>query len=381
MSGRILVLEPSKVGNQHITLIDRYLEAIRAGAEGPVEFWCAASLWAHVDSDLKPGLRHRRVPVIDPSRRRFLAKIPLEVLVTLWAILRKRREDVLLITCLFSPALFLVEWACRLLRPHNVHVVLHGELEALVDPTISPKITGFGYWCRKWWAQRSENSRLGLVCIAPFIRARLLALPSARLRADRVQVLTMPINTPADTQSTGDRAQRPRPKVCFVGYRSRMKGFDIFQRLAAARPEFDWLAIGGGFVENLSQGDKTPLERTEDFRAAISDCDIALYPYEAGYDLSMSAAVLDAISAGVHVLASPRGCFLALSEELGTEIIQCHDGVEALNAALDQWLAKGVRADYRQRIARSGFGQASLNAQMQAFLNPSSLSGEMEAAR
>ena len=373
---RIIVLEPSKVGTQHITLINPYLEAAVSVTGRSVEFWCAPSLWANVSERIKPSVRHRAIPVIDPSSRRFLIKIPLEVLVTLWAILRKKRDDVLLVTCLFSPALYLVALACQILRPQSVHVVLHSEVEAVADAALSPKITGYGYWMRRFWQRCLCHRTPNLVVIDSFIRTRMLELSESRLQPERLRVLTMPISLPSDEDmKAGTTRHRDTPRVCFIGYRTRLKGFNKFAYMAAARTDFCWRAIGGGIVEDMATGEVTTLDRAEDFGLAVSSCDIALFPYEAGYDVSMSAAVLDAISSGLHVIASPRGCFVALSEVFGEEILQCAEGTEEMNKALDKWLTmahRPTRSDYVHKIATSRFCQSNLNREMRDLLNANS---------
>jgi glycosyltransferase involved in cell wall biosynthesis len=371
-ASRLIILEPSKVGTQHITLIASYLRAAVATGDRPVEMWCAASMWDSLPSCLTSEVRHRQIPVIDPSSRRFLVKIPLEVLVTLWAILRKGRNDILLITCLFSPALYQVTRIIRWLRPSSVFVVLHSEIEAVVDKTLSPRFTGYGYWIRRFWQRCLDYDTPGLVVIDRFIRDRLLTLPEGCLRPERLNVLTMPISVAerdADTKVAGRK--RVKPKACFVGFRSRLKGFDEFAEMAAKRDDFAWLAIGGGIVEDMATGEITPLECPEDFAHALSACDVAVFPYRAGYEVSMSAAVLDALSVGLHVIASPRGCFEALSEALGEDLVQCADGADEMNDALNRWLALTEHPDQAavsRRIAASRFSQSNLNEEMRTLV-------------
>lgn len=369
---RLIILEPSKVGTQHMTLIAPYLEATLASGDRPVEMWCASSLWDSLPSRLTRDVRHRKIPVIDPSSRQFLVKVPLELLVTLWATFRKGRDDILLITCLFSPALYYFAIVIRWLRPSSVFVVLHGEIEAVVDKTLSPKITGYGYWIRRFWQRCLHRDTPGLVVIDRFIRDRLFSLSEGRLRPERLTVLTMPISvSERDPRKEGTGRRGGKPKACFVGFRSRLKGFDEFTEMATKRDDFAWLAIGGGIAEDMSTGEITRFDRPGDFAHALSACDVAVFPYQAGYDLSMSAAVLDAISVGLHVIASRRGCFEALSQALGEDFIQCANGAEEMNEALNRWLALTEHPDHAEvsrRVASSRFSQANLNEEMRALI-------------
>lgn len=370
----MIVLEPSKVGAQHITLINPYLEAAIIASARPVEFWCAASMWKNVASELKLEITHHEVPVVDPISRQFWLKIPVEIFVTLWVLFRKRPDDILLITCLFSPTLYVLSRLCGILRPRNVYVVLHGETEALFDCSISSKITGYGYWFRKFWKNFQKDNFLQLIVIEEFIKTKLLSNSDGKLTEDCLHVLNMPVQMISQNFELVSRV-RDRPKVCFIGYRSPLKGFDVFSQLAVNHPEFTWLAIGEGQIFDLLTHETTMLMNSDSFQTAISGCDIAVFPYKAGYEASLSAALLDALSCGLHIIASPRGCFLAVRDVLGYDCIQCADGPKEISAALCAWWQNRHDAgfsDLSDRIGTSRFSQTKLNSQMRALVEVSS---------
>lgn len=371
---RIILLEPSKVGAQHITLINPYLEAAIVASDRPVEFWCAASMWRNVAPELKLNISHHKVPVVDPVSRQFWLKIPVEIIVTLWVLVRKRPDDILLITCLFSPTLYIFSRLCGMLDSRNVYVVLHGETEALFDISISPKLTGYGYWFRKFWTDFQKVKNIQLIVIDEFIKSKLLTKSVGQLTDDCLHVLNMPIKILSQNLKLASRV-RERPKVCFIGYRSPLKGFDVFSQLAVNHPEFTWLAIGEGQIFDLVTDETTKLMNPDSFQTAISECDIAVFPYKAGYDASLSAALLDALSCGLHVIASPRGCFLAVRDVLGYDCIQCVEGPKEISAALYAWRQNWKNEgffDFSDRIGRSKFSQAKLNSQMKALVEVSS---------
>ena len=110
---RLILLEPSKVGHQHATLIAGYARALVSASDAlpdqpKVEAWVSRSVFDNLPQDLQSRIHHRNLPVMDPVKRRLARKSALEFATTLWSILRKRREDIMVVTCLLSPALYLL---------------------------------------------------------------------------------------------------------------------------------------------------------------------------------------------------------------------------------------------------------------------------------
>lgn len=370
----VVVLEPSKLGPQHITLIEAYLVALRSldlPARGVGLVYAAhPTSFAALSGDLRAGLVHRPVDVIDADARRWVAKALLEVRVVASAIRRLGPRDVLIVTCVTAPALLILETLSRLIGRRRVVVVLHSELEALFDPTLrSPR--SWGFWSHRWSRLRRRGSRLGVAVIAGFVRDALAGSGIAALAPDQVEVLTFPVGptaVPAVTALTAVPAATPTavpanglPRVAFIGYKTRMKGFEIFveaaRRLATAGLVFD--VVGAGGIETIPAGTRRPYGPGE-FIGEVGASAVAFFPYEQGYDASMSAAALDALSTGVHLLATRRGCFKAIERELGPETITLVDTVdEAVERLADPaFIARAAagKAERRERLAEFGFG-------------------------
>lgn len=344
---RLSVLEPSKVRNQHITLLAGLAEA---GAALPAErrgsFIAHASLLGAMSPAALVGWSRVRIPVMDPERRRLVRKSLLEAVVVCWRMIRLKRDEVLLVTCLLPPALIIVELFKRLLPRRHVVVMLHGEIEGMFEPDRQHR-GSFGYYIKRWLELRRKNSTLRLSVIDDFIADEMERSFAASVRRRDIHVIPHPITVIA--QPTAVDPDSPL-RACFIGFRTKFKGFPVFERLAAATPGVVFEAIGGGFVEAVPGGASRPLDDTSDYMAAIAASDVAIFPYLGGYRASLSAAALDAVSAGVHIIASRRGFFVALQNTFGGEFVTLFDDERELRALMAD--RQRIRALRRTRPAR-----------------------------
>ena len=95
---RFIFLEPSKVGSQHITLIEGYLrallssDAVRRTFE--LVFWASDSTAAALSSTTRGAIRHVSIPVMNAEKRRLIRKTCVECYVVVRCLLSMRRGDV-----------------------------------------------------------------------------------------------------------------------------------------------------------------------------------------------------------------------------------------------------------------------------------------------
>lgn len=369
---RFILLEPSKVGPQHITLIEGYLRALHATGlqQRGVELWyrAAESSFAALAPEVQTFVRHQPIKVINPERRQWVRKIAQEFGSVRSAVRSLRPRDQLLITCLSSPTLLLVEATQGMLRRRQVTVVLHSELEALFDPN-QRSWKSWGLWAFLWSRIRDVSSRLQLAVIASFIQTALTHHDAERFAGTRI--LPFPVLPfPAQEHAANGAAH----VAMFIGYRTRFKGFDRFARWADGRfPHLEFRTVGAGQVERLLDGDTRPIDPAIGFLGEVAKASVAVFPYSDGYAASLSAAMLDALSTGVHVLATRRACFTALHDELGPDFITLFDtdaeaeAILADTAFLDR-IRSGAAAR-RARLADSSFGQKATEAAFAAMLD------------
>jgi hypothetical protein len=377
---RFYFLEPSKVGSQHITLIEGWLRALassdRIASSHDLVFCASASTYAHLSDDLRSKLHHKQVPVMAPERRRLVRKSLLEFYVVMRALMRLRPADVLFVSCVLPTTLLMLELANRVLRRSGLFVSLHGEIEGLFDPSMR-KVRNYGFWAHHWMRLRRSGSTLRLVVIDDFIKQILLQSFPGKLDAAQIVVAYHPV-TAINTASAAPA--QSQADACFIGYRTKFKGFDQYAQLADALPDRYFVAIGGGKVEGVPGGARAALTGNADYMAAIGGCTTAVFPYVGGYTCSLSAAVLDALSAGAHVLATPRACFVGLAEHFGADVVTLYTTQDEAKALLgdSRWLAdrQAGRPERLQRLDSSRYGMASVRQCFENILQAMAPAGQ-----
>jgi hypothetical protein len=366
---RFIFIEPSKVGSQHITLIEGYLRALIASAVLSRTFdliFCAAdSTAAALSAGTRAAIKHVSIPVMDPEKRRLIRKTCVESYVVIRYLLRMRRGDVLFVSCVLPTTLLFLEACNWLLRRRGFFVELHGEIEGLFDKSMQ-RPSSFGFWVLQWMRLRRRGSTLSLVVIDDFIKARLLAEFPGKLQESEIFVVHIPM-LPWPAASALARPE-PVPSACFIGYRTRLKGFDQFVQLSSLVPGVDFVAIGGGKVEHVTSSRSAPIGGSEGYMHAIAQCSVALFPYVAGYNCSLSAAAVDALSAGVYMLASDRACFVSLEQYFGAEILTiCRSTADMAALLTDaRWLEE-KRGAQERRLERLKVSKYSLDAVRSSF--------------
>ena len=348
---RLFFVEASKVGTQHISLIDGYLQAIASSSKIKQTFdivvRCHDTLYSELGQDTQHNFAHESIPVIDPNTRRFVPKILLEVWVVLQTILRARKNDIVFVSCVMPTALWMIEGLTQILR-RRVFVMLHGEVEGFYDKQKS-SFKNYGYWSKRWIQLRRSSSKLYLVVLDKFIRDRLLKDFPYKIRPEQIFTIHHPITFLANP----NEISRPVPRACFIGYRTGFKGYEDFESIARELTAIEFVAIGGGKLEHVPSGQFATLKELGGYLPAIADCDVAIFPYVGGYTASLSAAALDALSAGIHIIATDRPFFTGLAEQFGPEVITICSNTDQIRQLLNDsnWVAR-QRESRGSRLAR-----------------------------
>lgn len=359
---KFFLLEPSKVGNQHITLIQGYISALRSSdwIRSRFHLTVAASQETirALGSSLRDGTSTEIVPVIDPNKRRMVRKTILEFLVVFRYLRRLRDADRLLVTCVMPTSLCLVELASFFIRRRGAFVVLHSEVEGLVSLGLQ-KPWRYEYWATVWLRLRRSQSELSLVVLDDFIKHRLLATAPEKLREEKIVVLHHPVLA----TSVSPYVDSQKRAVCFIGYRTRFKGFDQFQRLATMHTDLEFYAIGAGRAEVIPTGHTIELRTTEDYMRAIAACSVAVFPYSSGYCASLSAAAIDALALGLVILCLDRPFFRSLAATFGPDHVRVCESIDEMASELREICSDfqaGGRSDRLQRVERSKYGLVAL---------------------
>ncbi len=317
------------------------------------------------------------IKVTDPEKRRWIRKGMEEVREVLRTVETLGPDDLLLVTCLTAPALMLLEALNHRLPRGRVIAVLHSELEALFDPGLrSPR--SWGFWAYRWFRMRRPGSNLGLAVIASYIRDRLEAAFPTTFPAGAIRVLPFPI-----VKVDARPVSQSMPRVSFVGYKTRFKGFPEFEALArrmqVAGLQAQFVTVGAGQVESAIDGTSRPFDPQAGFLGELASSAVAVFPYQQGYSVTMSAAAIDAIAAGLRLLATPLPCFAALQEAFGSDQVQLAQTVDEMAAILSSSGYLDEPADARiarmARISESEFGQGSIQAAFRAWIDEAGAGG------
>jgi hypothetical protein len=264
----------------------------------------------------KEGLTCKIISVMDPHKRRLFRKSLLE----LWNIIKlsfgSNSEDIIIVSCLLPTTLFLLEIFNKFFGFSNIYLLLHGELEGLFNKEVQG-IKSYGYWVKFWIRIRSCSSKLNLLVMDDFIRDLILREFPHKIDPSKLDIIHHPIFSIKNEVNSTDM-------VCFIGYKTRDKGFSFFEKESSTFRNLNFVAIGGGQFENLSTGDVEFLADSSEYLDRIGSCVVAVFPYEKNYNCTLSAAALDALSTGVHIIATDRPFFLSLAEYFGDEVISIY---------------------------------------------------------
>jgi glycosyltransferase involved in cell wall biosynthesis len=361
---RFYFIEPSKVDNYHITLIEGYLRAICASenlaANRELVVRLSESTFARLSSDLQHSIRNVQIPVVSQDKRQLVRKTLVEFYVVMKHLVVAKANDIVFVSSLIPTTLLLLEIVNRVWRK-PVFVVVHGEVEAIFGPR--PRgLQTFAYWAYSWFAVRSISSTIRLVVIAEFIREKIHQAFPRKLPLNQIWVVPHPITA----MDAPPAPQAGATSLCFIGHRTSNKGFDVFLELSKRHPELCFVAIGGGYVEDLGKAKTSPISDSSDYLREISRCAVAVFPYTGGYSCSLSAAVLDALSAGVHILATARACFLSLAADFGPDFVTIYESpadIDRLIARSD-WLEERRSGQLRRLslLEKSNYGLDAVRA-------------------
>lgn len=361
---RLILLEASKVKNQHSTLMDGILRAYNWGGfvqnVGVPTVYAHQSLVENLSDEARSVASFRDIKVMDPQRRRLLRKSILEFVVVLSALWKlDAKKEYLLVTTLLPSAGIFVEIAKWLFPHKKMAVMIHGEIEGVLDSS-RQKLGSYGLYMRIWFKIRAFHSKLDIAVIDDFIAETALRIFPRAVNANNIFVIPMVVET-------SDYNGKPAgvPKCCFIGFRTPIKGHGHFVHLCAKVPDVAFFTIGGGVQKDERTGKETPLPSHAEFVSAISACDIAVFPYLGGYTCSLSAAATDAIAAGTHLLTTDRPCFGALAREFGPATVTiCNNFEEMLQFLQDNKRLEVLRNARPQRLSMipdSRYGLASVS--------------------
>lgn len=330
---KLAIIEPSKTGVEHLSFNDAMLQGLKARPQVTVRLYCSDS---HAIA-LAAGVPWVKLPVISITRRAFFRKLAVEFIALVYSLLRARfwgAERIVLLS-VFTPLLCALPALARLTGTKPL-VVLHGELDGLLDPR-RRRPTSYGYWIKRFFDHRMYK-RLRCVVLGSGIRQRLAEIyPDVTEHTIAIEHPIVPV-PPA-------RDHRRRIAVATFGIATRDR-FGRFYAAVAALPaehrprithvgmvDAELYAEFHQTIEFLSRPD-CPLSKA-DYEAAASRVNCAVSLYErSDYRLRVSGAMLDALRAGARLVSLSNAYAIDLQRD-GFDV-QVATSIEEVLNLLDQ---------------------------------------------
>jgi hypothetical protein len=128
-----------------------------------------------------------------------------------------------------------------------------------------------------------------------------------------------------------------------------------------------FIAIGNGKVENISDRTVRRINDKNDYLDEISKCTVAVFPYTSGYNCSLSAAALDALSTGIHIIALDRPFFRNLELCFGKDVITVKSSIDELSSLLLDPAYEHKQEGRLSRINRLTSSKYSITAVQESF--------------
>lgn len=302
---KFILIEPSKTDAEHLTfnasVISEFLRRFP-------EQVCLAASPSHFEALGSPAVNLCRLPIVSIVQRRFLSKVLVEAIAIVKAFWRARRSGVqhAVVLSVFPP---LFSWLSLVARWFGIPttLILHGELEGLVDPT-RQRITSFGYWVKRFFAN-GHFRQLQCFVLSEGIHQRLITMyPDA---ASYVGWGNHPVPQPDFPEVTQRDITFATVGVATVKKHDGL--FRQFSRLVKSGQRGAHVGMTEPHLYRQFKQDVTffcepgsHLNQAE-FVAALKRVKNAVFPYSTtSYRMTVSGAMLDAIGCGCNVVCPPN---------------------------------------------------------------------------
>lgn len=378
----ILFVEPSKVGTQHITLIEGYLLAainfLNSNSSKVIAYLSKSTI-----KELKINHKNfvpKEIKVMNPEKRNLLLKSILEFFVTLNIILKAEKNQLIIVTCMLPTSLLALEFFMKFFRikRNKLYVCLHGEIEFLLNKRILNPLR-IGFWSNLWFKLRNKNSNIKLILLDEFIKEKLLVKFPNKLKESSLFVLPFPLSVIRSAKELSPNNEISKPtnklKICFIGYKTEQKRYDRFEILSEIMTEYEFFYIGDGVCKNLSNNQISYFSSKNDYINSIRMMDFAVFPYNSGgYNLSMSAAMLDALFNGLIIISTDLGCARGLNKKYFDRVI-FYKTYEELNLDFNNCIQRNAvninnrKNTFLQKIKTSNYSVDSISNQIAILYN------------
>ena len=368
MKNKFFLIEPSKVANQHITLIEGFLKAIKLSQriqdKFDITFYASDATYRWLPNNIFSQINCKKIFVMDSKKRWLILKTLVEVF-QVHSLFRKiKKNDFVIVTCLLPTSLLIIEFT-NIFFKKKLHVVLHGEIEGIFNQSQN-KFKSIGYWSSAWIKYRPNDSLIKLIVLDDFIKERLVQYVPVKLSINDIYVLHHPISNFIPINQDHNYPIK-KPNICFIGFRTMNKGYESFVKMSKMCPEYNFLAIGDNKVEFLGDNSIEHVNSEKGFLENISICDVAIFPYIGGYSCSLSAAAMDALSLGIPILALELPFFINLEKYFGVDVVKTFPSADDLLIELKNYNFESSAKRKSKRLEALNNSKFSLELISQSF--------------
>jgi len=300
---QLAIIEPSKTGAEHASFNMAVTAAVHALLGDKVRLYASASQFRM----LNINIAWTRIPVISITRRSFVKKALVETVALGYSLINARLHGYrnALLLSIFPPLLNMLP-LLEQLTGVRTHVVLHGELDGLLDLK-RQRMTSYGYWVKRFF-DRKRYKKAGCIVLGSGIQRRL-----AEYYPDtdtRMLSVNHPIN-----RGTASGIKKDIPFATF-GIATMERFADLYERISSLSDETRPQLVHIGMCEEklfhrfrhvvrfLCEPGKSLTITEYEEAASRVQCALSLYA-SSDYRLRVSAAMLDALGAGAQLLALP----------------------------------------------------------------------------
>lgn len=300
---KVSIIEANKKGAEHLSFNNQVLKNMFREEDVYYLFTsiCHSSKLTFLSG--KNNINLFKIPVYSILKRNFILKFCIEFFSTLYALIRSKikKADVVIFTSVFPPLLPVISIISRLLSL-NVRIILHGELEGLLQVE-KFSFSSYGFWVKIFF-EKGFYKHINSITLSNGIFNRLLSIyPNIR---NHMSFINHPINV-------NNSSVKKDFIFATIGYATKKKHSVLFDKYV------DKFRHKSEKLIHIGMADADVIEAysehiifaspcgealsEEQFSNYLSRVEYAVFAYgENMYNLAVSGAILDALGAGCKVL-------------------------------------------------------------------------------
>jgi len=312
---KVSIIEANKSGAEHLSFNNQVLKNMLRDEDVYYLFssTCHSSKLTALSG--KDNVKLFKIPVYSILKRNFILKFCIELFSTFYALLfsKIKKADVVIFTSVFPPLLPVISVINRLLSL-NVRIILHGELEGLLQVE-KLSFSSYGFWVKVFYENGFYKNINSIVLSNGIYNRLLLIYPALK---GHMSFINHPINM-------NNSSIKKEFLFATIGYATKKKHSVLFDKyveqfrhkseklIHIGMADSDVIEAYSKHITFASPHGEALSE--EQFSNYLSLIEYAVFAYgENMYNLAVSGAILDALGANCKVLTLKNKFALDLLE-------------------------------------------------------------------